>query len=170
MRELLKLLFIACFDKKVFQVLENMENIKVQQTNEKRTYSASDMSERWQIRGVRGAITVSHNSAETIAFAIDELLDVLVTQNYIDPADIVSVIFSATADLDALFPASVARRRPGWEKIPLLDVQQMRVKNSLPYCIRVLIYLNTSVHQDALRSAYLRKAASLRPDLALEKV
>jgi chorismate mutase len=120
----------------------------------------------WRVRGLRGAITVSQNSAEAIAEAVDELLDVLETQNQVDPAEIVSATFSVTQDLDALFPAAVARRRPGWEQVPLLDVQHMQVTGSLDHCIRMLIHLNTPMPQNALRPAYLRRAAMLRPDLA----
>ncbi len=121
----------------------------------------------WRVRGLRGATTVSYNSAEAIAEAVDELLDVLEINNPLDPAEIVSVTFSATPDLDAMFPAAVARRRPGWEQVPLLDVQQMQVVGSLERCIRVLIHLNTPLPQNALRPIYLRRTPQLRPDLAL---
>jgi chorismate mutase len=131
------------------------------------TYQQSSaLPTQWRVRGLRGAITVSQNSAEAITEAVNELLDVLETQNQLNPAEIVSATFSVTQDLDALFPATVARRRPDWEQVPLLDVQQMQVANSLDYCIRVLIHLNTPKPQNALRPAYLRRAAQLRPDLA----
>ncbi len=130
------------------------------------TSSILETPGKWRVRGLRGATTVSQNSAEAIAEAVDELLDVLETQNQVNFGEIVSATFSATQDLDALFPASVARRRPGWEQVPLLDVQQMQVTDSLDRCIRVLIHLNTPMPQHALRPAYLRRAAQLRPDLA----
>ncbi len=120
----------------------------------------------WRVRGLRGAITVSENSVEAISEAVNELFNILETQNQLDPAEIVSATFSVTQDLDAMFPAAVARRRPGWEQVPLLDVQQMQVTNSLDRCIRVLIHLNTPLPQNALRPAYLRRAVKLRPDLA----
>jgi chorismate mutase len=120
----------------------------------------------WRVRGLRGATTVSQNSVEAIAKAVDELLEVLETQNRLDPSEIVSAIFSVTQDLDAQFPAAAARCRPGWEQVPLLDVQHMQVAGSLDRCIRVLIYVNTLLPQKALRPAYLRLAAQLRPDLA----
>lgn len=127
----------------------------------------SKMSGEWRVRGLRGATTVNQNSVEAIAEAVDQLLNVLETENQLNPAQIVSVTFSVTQDLDALFPASVARQRPGWEQVPLLDVQHMQVADSLKHCIRVLIYLNTPLPQHALRPKYLRRAAQLRPDLAL---
>ncbi|MFN6455010.1 MAG: chorismate mutase [Nostoc sp. EfeVER01] len=120
----------------------------------------------WRVRGLRGATTVSHNSAQAIAEAVDELLNALEANNPLDPAEIVSVTFSATPDLDAMFPAAVARQRPGWDQVPLLDVQQMQVNGSLKCCIRVLIHFNTPMPQNALRPIYLRGAAQLRPDIA----
>lgn len=122
---------------------------------------------QWRMRGLRGATTVSHNSVEAIAEAVDELLNALEVNNLLDFAEVVSVTFSATTDLDAIFPAAVARRRSGWNEVPLLDVQQMQVVGSLELCIRVLIYLNTPLPQNTLRHVYLRRAAQLRPDLAL---
>jgi chorismate mutase len=123
--------------------------------------------EKTRICGLRGATTVSHNSAEAITKAVDELLNLLETENQLDLNAIASVIFSVTPDLNTLFPASVARQRPGWEQVPLLDVQHMEVANSLERCIRVLIHLNTPLPQQALRPVYLRRATQLRPDLAL---
>ncbi|MEH2195226.1 MAG: chorismate mutase [Nostoc sp.] len=120
----------------------------------------------WRVRGLRGATTVSQNSASAIAEAVNKLLNALEVNNPLDPAEIVSVTFSATPDLDATFPAAVARQRPNWDQVPLLDVQQMQVNGSLKCCIRVLIHLNTPIPQNALRPIYLRGAAQLRPDIA----
>ena len=122
-------------------------------------------TEQWRVRGLRGATTVNQNTEEAISEAVNELLDVIENHNQINPAEIVSTVFSVTQDLDALFPASVARRRPGWEQVPLLDVQHMQQSQSLQRCIRILIYLNTPLAQNAIRPVYLRLAAQLRPDL-----
>ena len=121
----------------------------------------------WRVRGLRGATTVPENSSAAITEAVKELFDVLEHKNQLDPDLIVSVIFSVTPDLDAIFPASVVRHRPGWDLVPLLDVQQMKVRGSLPRCIRVLIQFNTPLRQTALQPVYLRDAALLRPDLAI---
>src|SRR5579883_3279861 len=144
----------------------NMDN-SIFSTHIYKHLSASATAVRWRVRGLRGATTVSHNCVDAIVEAVDELLDALETKNSLEPAEIVSVTFSVTPDLDAIFPAAVARRRSGWDQVPLLDVQQMQVVNSLNHCIRVLIHLNTPLPQSALRHVYLRDAARLRPDLAL---
>lgn len=119
----------------------------------------------WKTRAIRGATTVSENTVAAIHDAVSELLDAIETQNQLDPEEIVSVIFSVTPDLDAIFPAAIARERPNWNHVPLLDVQQMQVQDSLKLCIRVLIQVNTPKPQAEIYHSYLRKAQNLRPDL-----
>ncbi len=121
----------------------------------------------WKVRGIRGATTVTDNSPEAMEEAVSELLDIIETQNQLNPEDIVSLTFTATEDLDAIFPAAIARQRPHWENVPLLDVQQMSVQNSLKRCIRVLIHVNTPKPQKEISHVYLRGASNLRPDWRL---
>jgi chorismate mutase len=118
------------------------------------------------MRAIRGAITVSENTVEAMQQAVTELLDELEKQNQLHPTDIVSVTFSVTPDLDATFPAAIARQRPFWNDVAMLDVQQMYVKGSLACCIRFLIhaYLPSSAPTYHI---YLRHAQSLRPDWIL---
>ncbi|MGB3298112.1 MAG: chorismate mutase [Phormidesmis sp.] len=122
----------------------------------------------WQIRAIRGATTVPENSAEAMAAAVTEMLDALELAHDVDPTQIVSVTFSVTRDLDAIFPAAIARRRHNWGCVPLLDVQQMHVKGALPRCIRLIVYVPLLVHQSEVKHIYLRGACSLRPDLCLD--
>lgn len=129
--------------------------------------NVSSPPDSWRVRGLRGATTVSRNSVAAITQAVDELLDALIAENQIVPGDITSIFFSVTSDLNALFPAAIARQRPGWEYIPLLDVQHLDVANSLERCIRILIHFNTPLPQTALRPVYLNQAVRLRPDLAI---
>lgn len=124
----------------------------------------------WRIQAIRGATTVSQNSAEDIADATHELLDAIESQNRLSPEHIISVTFSATRDLDALFPAAAARQRAGWDAVPLLDVQHMHVVGSLPRCIRVLIHTQVPVLHEEVAHIYLREAQGLRPDLCSHAV
>ena len=124
----------------------------------------------WKVRAIRGATTVSENAIPPIREAVSELLDAIEFRNQVDPEEIVSVIFTTTRDLDAIFPAAIARERPKWDNVPLLDVQQMAVEGSLEKCIRVLIYINTPKTQAEIYHSYLRQAQNLRPDLYLTQV
>ncbi|MEH2307916.1 chorismate mutase [Nostoc sp.] len=120
----------------------------------------------WQMRAIRGATTASENTVEAIREVVTELLDELENRNQFQPTDMISVTFSVTRDLDVIFPAAIARARPGWDNVAMLDVQQMHVEGSLQRCIRFLIhaYLPASA---SIHHVYLRNAASLRPDWSL---
>jgi chorismate mutase len=118
-----------------------------------------------QLRALRGATTATANTREAISEAVAELLDALVERNGLEGSQLLSVTFSVTADLDAVFPAAIARHRQGWDGVALLDCQQMAVAGDLPRCIRLLAHVWLEQHQP-VRHAYLREAARLRPDLA----
>lgn len=124
----------------------------------------------WRVCAIRGATTASANSVEAIREAVTELLDELESQNNLDPTHIISATFSVTRDLDAAFPASVARDRPHWQDVPLLDVQQMHVVGSLERCIRVLIHINMLDPLTPIRHTYLRQAKDLRPDWSVAEM
>ncbi|MEM9213491.1 MAG: chorismate mutase [Cyanobacteria bacterium P01_F01_bin.150] len=117
------------------------------------------------VRAIRGATTVSENTVEAIEAAVIELLDILEDRNQLDTSAIVNVTFSVTSDIDAIFPAAIARRRPNWETVPLLDVQHMAVQGSLKHCIRVMLTLNSLKSDPSVHHIYLRGAKDLRPDL-----
>ena len=120
-------------------------------------------NEFYYLCALRGATTSENNSVESITSAVDELLVELVSRNNLIPDQIISVTFSVTKDLDACFPASIARRREGWGEIALLDCQQMFVKDDLTKCIRLLAYVSISNEQKP-QHPYLGKAKNLRPD------
>lgn len=120
----------------------------------------------WRVRAIRGATTVTENTREAIAEAVTELLDELESRNRLDLREIVSVTFSVTRDLDAVFPAAIARQRPGWDQVPLMDFQHMHVQGSLERCIRLLLHFNTPDPEPTIYHPYLRLAQHLRPDLA----
>jgi len=123
------------------------------------------MSGPLQLRALRGATTAAANTCEAIDAAVAELVAELVERNGLEGERVVSVTFSVTADLDACFPAAIARRRPGWEQVALLDCQQMAVAGDLPRCIRLLAHAWMESQRPACHP-YLREASRLRPDRA----
>lgn len=116
-------------------------------------------------RGVRGATTVPSNGRDEILAATRQLLAIMIRRNQIEGADVASVIFTLTKDLDAEFPA-LAARQLGWIDVPLLCSYEVCVPRSLPRCIRILVHWNTDRPQNAIHHVYIREAASLRPDLS----
>lgn len=116
-------------------------------------------------RGIRGATTVDQNEAETITDATRELLQAIIAANEIEPEEVASVTFSTTADLDAAFPAKAARDL-GWVDVALFCCQEIRVPDSVPMCIRVLIHWNTTKSQAEIVHVYQGDAQQLRPDIS----
>jgi chorismate mutase len=114
-------------------------------------------------RGIRGATTVAENDASAILDATRELLEQIIAENDVREEDVASVLFTATPDLDAVYPA-VAARRLGWTRTSLICTQEMVVQDSLSRCIRVLVHWNTDRAIDEIHHVYLREARRLRPD------
>ncbi len=114
------------------------------------------------VRGIRGAITVSRNSKKDILQATKLLLKRIVEVNRIKVEDIAAAIFSVTDDLNAEFPA-VAARELKWFPTPLLCTYEIAVPGSLKKCIRVLILLNTKRKQKEIVNVYLGDAKKLKP-------
>ena len=118
--------------------------------------------------GVRGAITIEKNNSKYILKATEKLIEEILQQNKIDNSEIVSIIFTATKDLDKVYPARAVRNM-GYTDIPLMCYQEMNVNNSLKYCIRAMIYINRDCNRKDINHIYLEKAKSLRPDLIKEE-
>ena len=116
-----------------------------------------------QLRALRGAITVEANDADAILSATEELVHEVIARNGIAAEDMVSCIFTCTADLDAEFPA-VAARNLGLSSVPLLCAREMQVPGSLPRVIRLLLHCYCDPDA-APNHVYLRDAVSLRRDL-----
>lgn len=116
------------------------------------------------MRAIRGAISVEKNNRQNILESTKELIQQLINENKIEVDEIVSITFTATDDLDSVYPA-VAARELGLDKVPLLCFQEMNVKNSLRKCIRIMLYINRDCSLDDIKHVYLKKAAYLRPDL-----
>jgi chorismate mutase len=116
------------------------------------------------VRAVRGATTVSADEPTQIRLAVHEMLDALLDDNDLAPADIISAVFTATPDLVSEFPAHAARLY-GWTDIPLICAQELPVVGALPRCLRVMIHAETPRARHEIRHVYLRDAVLLRADL-----
>jgi chorismate mutase len=116
------------------------------------------------IRAVRGATQVASNDREVIIDGSAELVRAVLERNAIDPADLVSVIFTATPDLTAEFPAYAARAI-GITDVPLLCATEIDVPDAMPRVIRLLAHVETDRARQDIRHVYLHGAAALRTDL-----
>lgn len=117
------------------------------------------------VRAIRGATTAEANTKEAIFEASIELLSKIEEKNDLKNTDAISIIFTVTSDLTAVFPAAAVRNM-GITNVPLLDMAAPDIDGSLKRCIRVMIHINTDKTKDEIKHVYLRGASVLRPDLA----
>jgi chorismate mutase len=116
------------------------------------------------VRAVRGAIQVDADDRDHILSAASELVTEVLTRNRIDPADVISIVFTATPDLTAEFPAYAARLM-GLTDVPLLCATEIAVPGAMPRVLRLLAHVETPLSRAEVRHVYLRGAAALRTDL-----
>ena len=121
------------------------------------------MKDEYKITFIRGATTASGNSVEEIEEVVVELINELISRNNLLKTNLLSVIFTATRDLDACFPASIARKYNGLDSVAFLDCQQMHVSNDLNFCIRIMAQVLLPPN-NPIKHPYLRGASKLRTD------
>ncbi|WP_208028527.1 chorismate mutase [Rhabdothermincola sediminis] len=116
------------------------------------------------VRALRGATTVDEDTEEQIFDRVIALLTAMFDRNGIDKGDLISVIFTATDDIHAAFPAAAARKF-GLGDVPLLCARELDIDGGTPRCIRVLMHLTTDRSRGELHHVYLEGASNLRDDL-----
>ena len=121
------------------------------------------MKDDYKISFIRGATTASGNSVREIENAVVELIDELISRNNLIKTNILSITFTATKDLDACFPASIARKFNGLDSAAFIDCQQMYVPNDIDFCIRIMAQVLLPLN-NPIKHPYLRNAAKLRTD------
>ena len=119
--------------------------------------------ENYQLKIIRGATTAKDNSVKEIENAVVELIEELISRNNIIVNNLLSITFTVTTDLNACFPASVARKFHGLDSVAFLDCQQMYVPNDVDFCIR-LMALVIFPNGTSINHPYLRGASNLRTD------
>ena len=121
------------------------------------------MKDDYIIKFIRGATTASGNSVNEIEAAVVELIDELISRNDLIKTNLLSITFTATKDLDACFPASIARKCNGLDSVAFLDCQQMYVSNDVDFCIRIMAQVLLP-SASPVKHPYLRGASKLRTD------
>jgi chorismate mutase len=116
------------------------------------------------VRAVRGATQVDQDERQQVLDATTELLEAVLDRNALEPADLISVIFTATRDVCSEFPAYAARQM-GITDVPLLCATEMDVPGAMPRVLRLLAHVETDRPRHDVRHVYLRGAAALRTDL-----
>ena len=121
------------------------------------------MKDNYKITFIRGATTASGNSIEEIEDAVVELVNELISRNNLIKENLLSITFTSTKDLDACFPASIARKCCELDSVAFLDCQQMYVSNDVDFCIRIMAQVLLPSN-NIVKHPYLRGASKLRTD------
>lgn len=116
------------------------------------------------VRAVRGAIQIDADDRELILAGASELVAAVLARNGISSDQLISIIFTATPDLTAEFPAYAARLL-GLTDVPLLCTTEIAVPGALPRVLRLLAHVESELGRGEIRHVYLRGATALRTDL-----
>jgi chorismate mutase len=117
------------------------------------------------VRAIRGATCLEVDDAGHMRERVVELVQAMLDRNGLGVDDLISVIFTATADLRSDFPAAAARS-VGLGDVPLLCAQELDIPGALPRVVRVLAHAQLELPRGEVSHVYLRGAEVLRQDLA----
>ncbi|GIH95030.1 chorismate mutase [Planobispora siamensis] len=117
------------------------------------------------VRAIRGAIQVEANDRDAILSGVTELVSEVMARNALTTDDVISVIFTATPDLTAEFPA-LAARKLGFHDVPLICASEIDVPGALPRVVRLMAHVETGKSRQEIQHVYLRGAVALRVDIA----
>ena len=117
----------------------------------------------FKLTALRGATTSKGDKDYLIKDAVIELIQELITRNNLNQENIISITFTVTRDLTSCFPASIARKYFNFDKVALLDCQQMFVPDDINFCIRLLALVYLESDKQSFHP-YLHGSSKLRPD------
>src|SRR5437879_5218661 len=116
------------------------------------------------VRALRGATTIDHDETEHINQRVQRLVKEMLDRNGVHKDDLISILFTATDDIHATFPATAARIA-GLGDVPLICARELDIVGGTPRCIRVMMHLSTNRARSELHHIYLEGARGLRDDL-----
>ncbi|MFE3454456.1 chorismate mutase [Nonomuraea sp. NPDC059194] len=117
------------------------------------------------VRAIRGAIQVEANDRDAIISGTTELVAAVMERNQLTTDDVISVLFTATPDLTAEFPA-LAARKLGFHEVPLICCTEIGVPGALPRVVRLMAHVESDRPRGEIQHVYLRGATVLRQDIA----
>ena len=117
------------------------------------------------MRAVRGATQLDDDEREQMLQRVSEMVLDVMASNGLEVDDFISVIFTATSDLVAEFPAYAARQL-GFGDVPLICARELEIAGSMPRVVRMMAHVETDLSRKDVTHVYLHGAAALRRDLA----
>ena len=116
------------------------------------------------VRAVRGATQLEEDSRDHMLDRVAEMVLDVMRSNGLEVDDFISVIFTATSDLQSEFPAYAARQL-GFGEVPLICARELEIEGSMPRVVRMLAPVETDLPRADVTHCYLHGAAALRSDL-----
>ena len=118
-----------------------------------------------RVRAIRGATQLEEDTREHMLERVAEMVTGVLEANNLVVDDFISIVFTATSDLHAEFPAYAARRL-GFDDVPLFCARELEIEGSMPRVIRMMAHVETHLPRSEVTHVYLHGAANLRRDLA----
>ena len=117
-----------------------------------------------RLLALRGATTCEVDTKDEIEAKTQALVREMLARNDVSHDDLVSIIFTATDDLTAEFPATAARQL-GLGDVPLLCARELDVVHGMKRTIRVMMHFYGEQVRADLHHVYLEGTRALRDDL-----
>jgi chorismate mutase len=114
---------------------------------------------------VRGATQLEEDTREHMLDRVAELVRDVMEANSLDVDDFISIIFTATSDLNSEFPAYAARQL-GFDDVPLICARELEIEGSMPRVVRLMAHVDTELSRAEITHVYRHGAAALRRDLS----
>ena len=117
------------------------------------------------VRAIRGAIQLDADEREHLLASTRELVEAVMAANTLSRDQLISILFTVTADPRSAVPA-VAARELGMGDVPLLCTTEIDVPGALPRVVRLMAHAEMDVPRSRVQHVYLRGAVALRRDIA----
>lgn len=117
------------------------------------------------VRAIRGATQLDEDTREQMLDRVAEMVSTVMEENSLTSEEFISILFTATDDLHAEFPAYAARKL-GFTDVPMTCARELEIEGSMPRVVRLLAHVETDLARADVTHVYLHGAANLRRDLA----
>ena len=116
------------------------------------------------VRAVRAATQLQTDTRDQMLDRVAEMVLDVMEANELHVEDFISIIFTATSDLHAEFPAYAARQL-GFDDVSLICARELEIDASMPMVVRMMAHVETELARSEVTHVYLHGAAALRRDL-----
>ena len=116
---------------------------------------------------IRGAVC-AENTVGDISDQSVRLISEIIRANALQAERIEAIIFTATKDLTACYPATAVRTRLNLPNTAFMCCAEMDADGAMPHCIRACVVVSGLAQSDC-KHCYLGKAQALRSDLGIDR-